>query len=105
MNLHERLQQATAAVIQVTADDRQTIIGTAWLARSPGTMITAGHVLFDSDGTFGQDPPLKPLESIRLKFLNGPLEKVRILAGPVLKRPIGVDVVVLELEEPSDPNR
>ena len=93
MDDFQRLQQATCAVIGLSAEGSDIVLGTAWLARSPGTLMTAAHVVENIAG------------KIRVQFPGSPVERASIKAGPVYDQPRGVDVAVLELDQPSRPDR
>jgi hypothetical protein len=110
VNRDERLQQATCSVIELTKAGGERVVGTAWLAMAPGTLVTAAHVLLEeaqpSSGVSGSRPPqVKPIDSIRVQFPSGSPHRVKLKAGPILDKDRGVDVAVLEIEGNIEPER
>lgn len=75
MDRLERLQQATCAIVRPAGTGPERVIGTGWLAMSPGTLVTAAHVV-----------SALPPDDVRIRFPGSPTRAARVVAGPVFDR-------------------
>jgi hypothetical protein len=70
------------------ATGKDQAVGTAWLAMSPGFLLTAGHLL---EG-------MRSGDTVRVRFPKGTPEAATIKHGPFVNDDLGVDVAILELD-------
>src|SRR6476660_8510198 len=86
----ELLEQATCAILRTNpATGKDQVVGAAWLAMSPGFLLTAGHLL---EG-------MRSGDTVRVRFPKGKPEIATIKHGPFVNDDLGVDVAILELDQ------
>jgi hypothetical protein len=92
MTVDELLAQATCAVRAGSSGDHGDAVGTAWLAKDDGHLLTAGHVVKD----------MLAAGEVWVRFPDTDSdERATFAINPVHDKPAALDFAVLRLDEPN----